>query len=307
MKILVALVLLFSMKSEANECFSDTKKFCSGIEPGKGQIARCLSDYQTQLTPECAKGLKEFKAKSTKNNPCFVDLTEYCSDIPSDARRLEYCLLRNEEHLSSTCSADFKQKKGNLIVRDVCAQDIANTCYSAVTEPEGAIARCLIKNKAKLNGYCQKVINKNIDEMRKANPCFDETEKYCPTQVKFIDIHSCMEKKLPVLSVGCKKVVQAEIDKEKANPCYMDLRKHCKNGLNAVEQHHCLTVNEKELTNACNQYRIQEDVKVKKMVDLCEQDRLKLCPTAPFKNGLVLKCLKINIEKVSQGCKVLIK
>ena len=306
MKFLATFMLFLSMGIQANECAQDAKKFCAGTDPGKGQLAKCLDDYQGQLSSACAKELKDFKTKTGKKNPCFEDLANYCADVPTDNRKLEYCLLKNESRLSQTCSTDFKKKKSSITVKDVCAQDIVNTCYNTITEPEAATSRCLIKNRTKLSGFCQKNVDKRIAEMKKANPCFDETDKYCPTQAVFIDIHECMEKKLNVLTPNCKKVVQDEINKELANPCYMDLRKHCKRGLTATDQHQCLTLNEKELSNSCRQFRVTESTKIKKMVELCEPDRLKICPKAPFQNGMVLKCLKENISKVSPGCKSLL-
>lgn len=306
MKFLATLLLALSFGVQANECARDAKKFCSGTEPGKGQLAKCLTDYQSQLSPNCAKELKDYKAKTGAKNPCFEDLAEFCEEIPVDPRKLSYCLLKNESKLSSKCSADFKQKKSKLTVQDVCAQDIVNNCYTTISESEAATTRCLIKSRGKLSGFCQKNVDKKIAEMKKANPCFDETEKYCPTQTAFVDIHDCMEKKLNVLTPNCKKEVQKEIDRDKANPCYMDLRKHCKTGLSATDQHRCLTINEKELSNSCRQFRVTESQKLKKMVDMCEGDRLKLCPKAPFQNGMVLKCLKENISKVSPGCKALL-
>lgn len=306
MKYLATLLLLLSMRSEANVCAQDAKKFCAGTEPGKGQLAKCLDDYQAQLSPGCAKELKDFKTKTGKKNPCFEDLADFCADIPTDSRKLEYCLLKNESRLSQTCSTDFKKKKSAITVKDVCAQDIVNTCYATITEPESATSKCLIKNRTKLSGFCLRNVDKKIAEMKKANPCFDEVDKHCPTQTEFVDIHDCMEKKINVLTPNCKKVVQEEINKEKANPCYMDLRKHCKRGLNAMDQHHCLALNEKELSNSCRQFRVTEADKIKKMVDVCERDRLKFCAKAPFKNGMVLKCLKENITKIEPACKALL-
>ena len=306
MKFLATLLLLISMSSQANVCDSDAKKFCASTDPGKGQLAKCLDDYLGQLSPACAKELKDFKTKTEKKNPCFEELAEYCESIPTDNRKLEYCLLKNESRLGLKCAADFKKKKSDMIVKDLCAQDIVNTCYSTLTESDAATAKCLITNKKKVSAFCHKILDKKITEMKKANPCFDETDKYCPTQVQFVDIHDCMEKKLNVLTPKCKKVVQDEINKENASPCYMDLRKHCKRGLNATDQHRCLTINEKELSNSCKQFRVTEAEKLKKMVDLCEVDRLKFCPKAPFQNGMILKCLKENLSKVTPACKALL-
>lgn len=307
MKFLATVLVALSFGAQANECAKDAQKFCSSVDPGKGQLARCLKDYQSQLSPGCSKELKDYKAKTDKLNPCHEDLAEFCADIPVDPRKIAYCLLKNESKLSTRCSADFKQKKSKLTVQDVCAQDIVNNCYSTISDSEAAITRCLIKSSGKLSGFCQKNVDKKIAQMKKNNPCFEETEKYCPTQTAFVDIHNCMEKKLNVLTPNCRKEVQKEIDKEKASPCYMDLRKHCKPGISTSDQHRCLTLNEKELSNSCRQFRIVEAEKLKKMVEVCEADRLKLCPKAPFQNGMVLKCLKENISKVTPSCKSLLQ
>lgn len=306
MKFLATLFLLLSLGAEANECAQDAKKFCAGTDPGKGQLAKCLEDYQGQLSPACSKELKDFKVKTEQKNPCYSELADFCAELPVDNRKLEYCLLKNENRLGAKCSADFKKKKSAITVQDVCAQDIVNVCYATLTEPEAATSRCLIKNTSKLSPFCRKVVDKKVAEMKKQNPCYAETEKYCPTQAVFVEIHECMEKKINVLTPACKKVVQEEINKENANPCYMDLRKHCKRGLNATEQHRCLSLNEKELSNSCRQFRVNEADKLKKMVDLCEKDRLKLCPKAPFQNGMILKCLKENAASVTPACKALL-
>lgn len=302
MKFLAALLLTLSLSSEANECASDAKKFCSSVEPGKGQLAKCLNDVKDQLSPNCSKELKEFKSKTGAKNPCYEDLAEFCVDIPTDNRKLEYCLLKYENKLGATCSADFKKKKGNLVVKDVCAQDIVNNCYSEVSGPEGAINKCLIQNRAKVSKFCQNLVDKKVAEMKKKNPCFTDTEKHCTKQVSFIDIQDCLEKKIPTLAPECKKLVEVEKKRGEANPCYKDLRRHCKAGITASDQHRCLTINEKDISNACKQYRVKEDQKVKKMVELCEADRLKLCPKAPFQNGEIVKCLKENKAKVTKGC-----
>lgn len=306
MKALAALLLLLSFNSMASMCDQDAKKFCQGTDPGRGQLAKCLDDYQAQLSPACSKELREFKSKTAKKNPCFEDLADLCVDVPSDNRKLEYCLLKNESRLGQACSADFKKKKPNIIIKDVCAQDIVNTCYSTLSESDAATNRCLIKNRTKLSGFCQKKTDKKIADMKKSNPCFDETEKFCPTQTAFADIHACMAKNIAALTPTCKKVVQEEINKEKGNPCYADLRRHCKKGISASDQHRCLQINEKELSNSCKQFRVVEAAKLNKMVDVCEKDRVKLCPKAPFQNGMVLKCLKENVAQVSPACKSLL-
>jgi hypothetical protein len=302
MKSLILLLAMVCLETRANVCAKDAKKFCQGVGPGKGQLAKCLSDYEGSLTPVCAKGLKDFKKNTAKKNPCFEDLTDLCTNVPSEPGKLELCLLKNESRLSSTCAADFKRKKGNLIVRNVCANDIIANCYTEVSSDDGSINHCLIRKRAKLTGLCKKKTEERVAEMRKKNACFDETEKFCPSFVRVSDIQDCLEKKIPSLSVGCKQIVQNEIAKGKANPCYKDLTRHCVPNLPPKQQYECLGLNENHLSNACRQFRVLEKIKIEKMVTVCENDRLKLCANEPFENGRVLKCLKVNKTKISKNC-----
>lgn len=306
MKLFLSLLALLSFGVQANDCASDAKKFCSGIEPGKGQLARCLSDYETSLSAKCKVELKEYKANTGKKNPCFEDLAEFCADLPSDPLNYEYCLIRHESRLSPRCAADFKNKKGRIITRNLCAQDIANTCYAELSKPEGAVNHCLIRNKTKLSGFCQKNIDAKIIGMKKKNPCYVDTEKFCPTVFKFLDIHDCLTKKGPSLSPDCKKAVDVENGKMSRNPCYRDLRNHCVPGLNPKQQDECLTLNDEHLSRACKSFRVEEKSKIENMVKFCENDRLTYCKDVPMKDGQVTKCLRKNKDKVSTLCKKLL-
>lgn len=307
MKLLAIALTLLSLNSKAaSNCDADAKKYCQGVDPGKGQLAKCLSDYEGSLSAACLKELKDFKKKTSSKNPCFEDLADLCPDVPSEGPKLELCLLKNEARLSSTCAKDFAKKKGNIITRNVCALDIVSQCYPQVTAEDGAINHCLIRNRAKLSGFCKKKTEERVAKMKKENPCFEETEKHCPAYVRFADIQECLEKRLNNLPAQCKNIVQAEIKKAKANPCYKDLTRHCVPNITPKQQHECLTLNEEHLSNACRQFRVQEKEKVNKMVKFCENDRLKFCAKEPFENGRVAKCLRQNKAKLSKACSSLL-
>jgi hypothetical protein len=34
-------------------CDKDVERFCKGVPPGQGRIAKCLKDHTAQLSPEC--------------------------------------------------------------------------------------------------------------------------------------------------------------------------------------------------------------------------------------------------------------
>lgn len=302
MKLSILLALLFSNYALASFCSKDAKTFCQGITPGKGQLAKCLQDYENELSPNCKQELKEYKSKTAKKNPCFEDLADLCTDLPATSTNLEYCLLKNESRLSLRCSNDFKSKKFKIITRNVCASDVANHCYSAISGFDGSVTRCLIQKRQSLTENCKKSINTKIEKLRKENPCFDSTEKYCPTQVKFADIQDCLEKQIMVLPPTCKKLVENELKKALANPCYKDLTRHCRAGISPNEQSHCLDLNEQELSRSCRSFRATEKDRINKMIKLCENDRIKFCHNVPNENGMVAKCLRFNKAKISKEC-----
>ena len=306
MKSFIFLLTLIPALSFASSdaCKKDAERLCGGIDPGKNQIYLCLKDNESELTSACKQEMKAFVQKTASKNPCFSDLADFCADV--EASKAEYCLLKNEARLSATCSRDFKTKKGNLIVKNQCALDIVNTCYKEVSGPDGSINKCLIRNKTKLSKFCQNNVTNIEKKMKAANACYDDQEKFCPTQVKFVDTHDCLLKKLPSLSPACKTIVNQEQNKMVSNPCYKDLMRHCQPGLSPNSQLRCLTVNDKHLTNACRQYRTVMEGNVEKMVNACESDRLKLCPKAPMQDGMVLKCLRSKKAQVSPACKNLI-
>lgn len=44
-------------------CTNDIEKFCRGVEPGEGRIARCLEEHNPALSPGCAEKLNLDKTK----------------------------------------------------------------------------------------------------------------------------------------------------------------------------------------------------------------------------------------------------
>ena len=43
-------------------CTNDVEKFCKGVEPGEGRIARCLEKHTSELSPACAEKMGWVKA-----------------------------------------------------------------------------------------------------------------------------------------------------------------------------------------------------------------------------------------------------
>jgi hypothetical protein len=49
-------------------CSNDIEKFCKGVEPGEGRIARCLEEHTPELSPACAEKTDLVKAKQGEMN-----------------------------------------------------------------------------------------------------------------------------------------------------------------------------------------------------------------------------------------------
>ena len=55
---------------EAKEiCAGDTEKFCKGIQPGEGRIARCLNEHIQEISPNCREKVRGLKHKIAEKKP----------------------------------------------------------------------------------------------------------------------------------------------------------------------------------------------------------------------------------------------
>lgn len=306
MKILSLAIFFISLSASASMCDADKKKFCHNLTGARGEVARCLTDHKSELSPACAQELKEFRKKAAEKNPCYQDLADYCPDVPSSKKNIQLCLLKNESRLSPACLQDFKVKAKPELSKDVCSSDIVSHCSPEINKPRAAINRCLIRSVKKLSPLCQKQTTAKIEELKKKNPCFNETEKFCPSQVSFVEIQECLEKKLPQLNATCKKIVSHEQSLSLANPCYKDLRKFCRRDITPEQQDICLDINQGSVSAACQSFRQEEVQKIEKIKVACEMDRLKFCKTAPFKGGAILQCLRAQKKSLSKDCQSLL-
>lgn len=88
-----------------NPCATDIARFCGNIEPGKGRIAKCLRQYEAQLSPKCKlTGLAQAgDALKEAQEACEDDIVMFCGGVQPEGGRLLKCLKLNEPQLSFGC------------------------------------------------------------------------------------------------------------------------------------------------------------------------------------------------------------
>ena len=88
-------------KELAEACKPDAEKLCKGIRPGKGRIARCLTEHRDQLSGAC----REKIAQSEKRHPCAKDMQRLCKGVQPGDGRIMKCMKQHEAELSAECKA----------------------------------------------------------------------------------------------------------------------------------------------------------------------------------------------------------
>lgn len=298
--LIATLFILLPLSSWALDCGIEHKKFCSHAENGKPELITCLTKHDAKLGLRCRSSLAALKKKQ-KQNPCFDDIGKHCSDIPANGHALMICLLKHETKLSKSCASDVAKKKDSFTSKEPCAQDLMNKCYSELAQGEGYSLRCLFKNKGKLMARCETHIATTMQKMRSKNPCFDDTEKHCPSVIMAGKIDTCLIGKQSSLAPACKTKIQDEVKKRAADPCRVDVRTFCKRG-NGREINACLTKNEALISTACKQHRDNRKAEIGKMQEACKEDRRKFCTRVSPTGTKILKCLKSNKALVSKAC-----
>jgi hypothetical protein len=110
----VALLAVFQPPAfaQGRVCADDVAKFCQDVKGQRGKVMQCLSEHQTELSPQCQAQVQAMEAKIREvSDACQDDVQQFCQGVKPGQRRLAQCLGKHESELSSACQAEVARMR----------------------------------------------------------------------------------------------------------------------------------------------------------------------------------------------------
>ena len=106
-----------SAEVTARPCREDAAKLCKDVKPGRGAIARCLKEHQSELSPACKDNMAKAKAKAREKakevkEACKDDAKKLCEGIKPGHGKIIQCLKQHESDLSPACKEEISKSRG---------------------------------------------------------------------------------------------------------------------------------------------------------------------------------------------------
>jgi hypothetical protein len=85
-------------------CSGDVMKFCKGVQPGQGDISRCLTQNRQSLSDGCQTRLSSLSEQVNEaDQACHDDVMLFCSGVKPGGGRIVQCLKDNGSSVSFNC------------------------------------------------------------------------------------------------------------------------------------------------------------------------------------------------------------
>lgn len=96
-------------------CKADAEKLCNGVQPGGGNVARCLKEHSSELSPACKDNIAKAKEKAREfKEACKDDAHKLCKGVQPGGGRILQCLNQHESELSPACKEQMDQPRGKM-------------------------------------------------------------------------------------------------------------------------------------------------------------------------------------------------
>jgi Cysteine rich repeat len=91
-------------------CAEDAKKFCPGMQPGGGHIAKCMKEHEAELSPACQSRIAAAKQRMEQvKEECKGDAEKFCKGVKPGQGRILSCLKSHQSELAPACAAEFNR------------------------------------------------------------------------------------------------------------------------------------------------------------------------------------------------------
>jgi Cysteine rich repeat len=92
-------------------CKADVQKFCKDVQPGGGQVAKCLAQHDADLSAPCKEGIAKMRERmKVVTAACQTDMQQLCKGVEPGGGRIAHCLKQNDSKLSQACRSAIEHK-----------------------------------------------------------------------------------------------------------------------------------------------------------------------------------------------------
>jgi hypothetical protein len=92
-------------------CKADVQKFCKDVQPGGGNLGKCLAQHDADLSAPCKEGIAKMRERvKVVTAACQTDMQQFCKGVEAGGGRIAHCLKENDSKLSQTCRSAIQHK-----------------------------------------------------------------------------------------------------------------------------------------------------------------------------------------------------
>lgn len=99
-------------EQSAKPCADDAARLCKDVQPGQGNMARCLKEHAGELSPACQENIAKMKEKIRDfRQACTDDMKKLCAGTRRGGGRIIQCMKQHEDELSPACKEQMDQHR----------------------------------------------------------------------------------------------------------------------------------------------------------------------------------------------------